>query len=370
LPTLARYAGKTHKVMASSAIAQTQPSGTQADLNHSINELPNLLIVGGPKCGTTSLFDWLEAHPDVCGSSMKETYYFMDTDNPMLRLRPAHMRTNYHDHGLQQYAQFFQHRTHEKITVEATPHYMYQETTPRVFSQRAAQPLVIFLLRQPSKRVRSHFNFSKNNLLRVDAKLSFEAFANALLNNNFSELKERIYDDQAYFWLKNQLKYSRYHEHLQRWAQQFSPENRMIFLFEDMVAEPKQVLQQICHRLDIDPSFYDDFDFTVSNGTVPIRFKALRRLVRFNKQRIKQLLPVIPFSRIKRLVKSTLLKRKPAKQNLLAGSAPTHSTPADKVEDAAILAKLDQYFQPYNQKLAEEFGLNLDSWNNPATKHM
>ena len=40
--------------------------------------LPNLIIAGAPKCGTTSLFRWIDEHPEAEGSSVKETCFFVD----------------------------------------------------------------------------------------------------------------------------------------------------------------------------------------------------------------------------------------------------------------------------------------------------
>ncbi|MCP5333794.1 MAG: hypothetical protein H7A13_10650, partial [Pseudomonadales bacterium] len=47
--------------------------------------LPNLIIAGAPKCGTTSLFDYLVQHPQVGGSSVKETCYVMDRGYPLFK---------------------------------------------------------------------------------------------------------------------------------------------------------------------------------------------------------------------------------------------------------------------------------------------
>jgi hypothetical protein len=49
--------------------------------------LPNLVIAGAPKCGTSSLFYWLADHPQACGSTVKETFYLMDEEHPLRRKR-------------------------------------------------------------------------------------------------------------------------------------------------------------------------------------------------------------------------------------------------------------------------------------------
>ena len=42
---------------------------------------PNFFIVGGPKCGTTSLWSWLRTHPDIFMSHLKEPNFFNSDDN-------------------------------------------------------------------------------------------------------------------------------------------------------------------------------------------------------------------------------------------------------------------------------------------------
>jgi hypothetical protein len=64
--------------------------------------LPNLIIGGAPKCGTSSLFQWLADHPEVCGSRVKEIFYLMDRDHPLLKAE-----SNFHNHGLCGYESYF-----------------------------------------------------------------------------------------------------------------------------------------------------------------------------------------------------------------------------------------------------------------------
>ena len=50
-------------------------------LNMNLNYLPNVIIAGAPKCGTSSLYFWLSAHPEVKASMVKETFFFADEVN-------------------------------------------------------------------------------------------------------------------------------------------------------------------------------------------------------------------------------------------------------------------------------------------------
>src|SRR4028119_1824807 len=73
--------------------------------------LPNLIIAGVAKAGTTSLFNYLAQHPEVFPSDVKETRYF-DALRFGEQLDP-----------LERYAEYFRRRTSERYAVEATPSY-------------------------------------------------------------------------------------------------------------------------------------------------------------------------------------------------------------------------------------------------------
>ena len=66
--------------------------------------LPNVIIGGAPKCGTSSLYFWLAAHPEVYGSPKKETFFFADKVNRF------NASANVHEHDLDHYEAFFQGR--------------------------------------------------------------------------------------------------------------------------------------------------------------------------------------------------------------------------------------------------------------------
>jgi len=81
------------------------------------------LIIGGTtKAGTTSLHAYLNDHPQVCASSIKETRFFLDRDYPL----EAKYRS---DDGLEYYEEYFAHRGAAAVRVEATPDYLYSPGT-------------------------------------------------------------------------------------------------------------------------------------------------------------------------------------------------------------------------------------------------
>src|SRR6266513_2759700 len=84
------------------------------------------LIIGGTsKAGTTSVFNYLTNHPQIC-SFTKETRFFLDTDYPL----PSDKR--YEKNGPEAYLSFFEsggYQPSENWRLEATPDYLYSPST-------------------------------------------------------------------------------------------------------------------------------------------------------------------------------------------------------------------------------------------------
>lgn len=113
------------------------PSMSTASSNHL-----DFAIIGAMKCGTTSLFDFLAAHPDVCAPRNKEPHYFT---------RGYRMPAAYYRH-------IFRHRLDGQICGEASPTYSWVQRYPRSPERIAADApdvRLIFLIRDPLERVLS-----------------------------------------------------------------------------------------------------------------------------------------------------------------------------------------------------------------------
>jgi hypothetical protein len=298
---------------------------------------PNLVIAGAPKCGTSSLFSWLADHPQVCGSSVKEPFFLMDEGNPMLRTA-----CNVHDHGLDAYSSFFRGCAGERVAVEATTHYLYQKTALETLATLPSNPRILFLLRKPSDRIYSSFAYSKERG-NVRRDVGFADFLR-LAEDNPGETAQGWATGASAYVLPRDLQYSRYSDYLGEWRRKFGDERMKILLFEDLRADPKAVLQNLCGWLGIDPAFYDDYAFAGRNPTISVRSPAIQRLARgiaakLGSGSLKDL--------AKRLYYALQSKRR---------------TEGRTEADEAALARLDQQFGPFNERLEREFGLDLSAW--------
>ena len=143
--------------------------------------LPNAVIAGAQKSGTTSLYRWLADHPDVCGSNVKEARYLMDPGTFFFK-----KASNFRDHGFEGYEAYFRHceGLSPKVVLEATPTYLYQRTAPEVLSQIAPMPHVIFVFRKPSERAYSHFRYFKDTKARIARGIEFREFVTLAMKDD------------------------------------------------------------------------------------------------------------------------------------------------------------------------------------------
>jgi hypothetical protein len=301
-------------------------------------KVPNVIIGGAPKSGTSSLYNWLVAHPDVCHSTIKETFYLMDADNPLLP--PEY---NYHLYGLEGYQKYFNHCTSGQIRIEATTHYLYQQTALEVLSSLTPLPRVIFMLRKPSTRLYSGYQFTCNNLATLDKNVSFTQLID-LVQNDSIDVLEKYSNPTTAAILKQSIKQSCYLEYLQKWQEKLG-DNLYVFLFEELKQNPQEFVQKVANKLEINPDVYDDYDFAARNQTFTVKNQVLHRNAR-------KIAKKMPKSSVKNLLINTYLKvfAKKKKQEISA-------------EDLKTIAELDQYFAPMNQALAQEFNLNISLWN-------
>ncbi len=299
--------------------------------------LPNAVIAGTPRSGTTSLFRWLADHPQVCASTAKETRFLLDRSDPLFQ-----PRCNVHHHGLEAYSTFFPDQTAAagaRILLEATPHYLYQETAFDVLSRMERQPHIVIVLRRPAERVYSSFQYTRHNLGAELERLSFRQFVDSLRRGNPDPSQTPV-DGPL---VTRELAYSCYVNYLERWRNAFPPDRFHLLVFEPLVSRPRSVVQSLAERLGIDPGFYEAYDFPQFNATLPVKSALVQRMAR----RMGRIVPAGGLKRsMKRLYRALQRERR----------APSTDN------ERGFLWELERDFAPFNDRLSREFHLDLSSW--------
>lgn len=301
---------------------------------------PDLVIGGAPKCGTSSLFGWLSAHPNICPSSVKEPFFLMDSDYPLAKNHPT-----VHRNGLPAYCSYFQPARAQSLCMEATTHYLYQRTALDVLADLVSVPRLVFILRRPEERVYSSFQFGKNNVARIDPNWSFSEYVEAVLTSDFGAVRKRIRSEESAFVLANEIKYSEYVRYLPAWLDRLGKKRVRILVFEELRRSPRETMKELAAFIGIDPGFYDNFAFQRENETVPLKSPALHRYIR-------ELARLLPHNNV-------LRKLKPIYYHAQAGARRLHRTE----NDLAALTRLRDHFRPMNTRLASECQLDLRLWD-------
>ncbi len=295
--------------------------------------LPNAIIAGAPKCGTTTLFRWLSDHPQVVTSFEKETYYLLDEDHPQLR-----PHVNYHTRGISGYHSLFP-VADGGVVLESTPQYIYQQTALQVLPTFAEPPRIVVILRKPAERVYSSYQFTRNNLSDLHGGVSFARYLE-LAKHDRAELSRLA--PQTHFVLGNELMYSRYVDYVSAWLAHY-PQGRLhVALFEDLKSDPKIFMERLCTFLGIDARFYDRYAFVSKNETMRIRNQFWHR-------RVLRLGKFVAGTGLRKFLKTIYLR------------AQRDDTPVPQEDKAALAALAEEYREP-NRELAELLKVDLSLW--------
>jgi hypothetical protein len=225
--------------------------------------LPNFIIGGTEKAGTTSVFTYLLTHPEVCGSKVKETDFFRHNDCA----DPARSREAYGAH-------FTHCKPGTRVVMEASPGYLGEsaKVAPRMASLLDEVKL-LFILRHPVDRLYSSYNFHKSKL-ELPADLSFEAYVEKCLAFERGATPEALGVGR---WFLQVLDFGRYAQHLEPFLTRFPVSRIQIMFYEDLQGDERGFMQKLCGFLDIDPHYFDNYTFKAANVTFSSRFEGLHR---------------------------------------------------------------------------------------------
>lgn len=204
-----------------------------------LHPLPDYLIIGAFKSGTSSLYEYLIQHPDIEPAITKQIHFF----------------DKYFERGLPWYKSCFPVNKiiQKKITGEATPYYLCHPLAPSRISKIIPNVKLIVLLRNPVDRAYSHYQmeFSRNQ-----ENLSFEDAIDAederlkgevdkIIEN--SEYVSKHFPNHAY------LTSGIYYNQIKHWFDYF-PKNQFLFIkSEEFNENPSLIYNKVLKFLGLDP---------------------------------------------------------------------------------------------------------------------
>ncbi len=282
--------------------------------NKKIN-LPDFLIVGAAKSGTTSLYYYLKKNPYIFMSESKEPWFFTFVDNPPEYISPDPLagvifKTD-------QYIELFKNAKDNQIIGEASPSYLYKyeesiKNIKRLYGENYKKLKIIIIIRNPARRAWSMYNHFKKNL---NEPLEFKKAINSEI------IRDRMKNNWNIFY--DYIGVGEYYDQINAYFTEFS--NVKIFLFEELQKDSLNVIKEITDFLGVDSNLDLKHGTKIYNksGQFNNKYKLLLPFYKWYinpdnllRRNVKKILPLKIRRIIDRKIQECFLKRYKMDRNL------------------------------------------------------
>jgi hypothetical protein len=238
---------------------------------------PNLFLVGAPRCGTTALYTYLKAHPDVFMSPIKELHYF-STDF----FQPDPQATFRNE---REYLAMFAAAGNQPWVGEASPYYIYSATAAEAIKAFSPDARLIVTLRNPADMMYSMYLLRVRAAAFHPAQETSPSFEQALADGP-ARLRGELLPHGAptepgrcLYLCYQEL--GRYADRVARLIDAFGRQSIHVVVFDDFVSDTPAAYEHLCRFLGIDMSFRPDFDLSLAQraGSAVTRSGRLARLL-------------------------------------------------------------------------------------------
>ena len=222
---------------------------------------PDLFIVGAPKCGTTSLYNYLHGHPDVFLASVKEPQFF--AGDPVVKRGMAYPE------DMARYLALFADAGDAKRVGEASTSYLESPAAVERVREFAPDARIVAMLRNPVDMMHSLHGMRVSQ--GVEPKVDFAAaLADERTRSGFGTVGDQSsvrYRDRA-----------RYAEMLPRWFEAFGRHRVHVIITEDLAAHPDETFGDLLAFLEVSPSYRPE-SFRRYNTSLRPRSRLLSRVI-------------------------------------------------------------------------------------------
>lgn len=220
--------------------------------------LPDFLVIGAPKAGSTAVHEALVQHPQLFLSTPKEPKFFLTGG---VRPRRSHHRGPGDAHSSREwvwsrarYEQLFDPAPPATLRGESTPFYLWSKPAHVRIRQTVPDAKLIAVIRDPVDRAYSNWTHLRSDGLEPEAD-----FVTACRKE-----PERVAAGFAPFW--RYLELGRYGEQLEHLFRVFPREQVHVLRYKEFVDEPARTIDSICEFLGVDTSLVDTIPHSNPSG--------------------------------------------------------------------------------------------------------
>jgi hypothetical protein len=265
--------------------------------------LANFFVIGAPRSGTTSLYEYLGSHPEVVMTSFKEPSFYtrpmLDDLHPLGG--PASPRSIRDDaescddlaRELAVFEGLSEHWNGEPRLGEASALYLAHPTAAWHIKAYVPDAPLVVVLRDPAHRAFSHLLHGK----RVYGDLGLIDGTDRTVDDEFERalsVAERegmptVTTTEPEIWVRSGY----YHAHLVRWFELFPREQFAIFLYDDLVRDARGLMASVFEHIGVDPTFSLPTTEAFNAAVVPRNQKLFRMFTVTNPviKRAKEMAP-------------------------------------------------------------------------------
>ncbi|HMT30084.1 MAG TPA: sulfotransferase domain-containing protein [Bacteroidia bacterium] len=287
------------------------------------------MIIGAQKAGTTSLKNYLYQHPQIESHYQTEFSYFSD---------PKEFKLGYDD-AFSRYISKTDLPSEKKLIAKYAGLYA-TERGLKLLHDHNPDVTIVLILRNPVERAYSAYNME--HTYNTDwMNKDFEGMLDIISKKQFEDPMYKLF-----------IQMGLYNEYVEMVYRYFPKEKVKIYLFEEMKKDPLKICKELFEILGVDPHFIPDVSVIhnksarAKNVLIARIIEKLRNNHNFIKKFAKNILPHETFTKIGyQLIEMNKSSKK-------------------KIEplNPVVRAKFEDFFRPYNQKLADLTGMDLSIW--------
>ncbi|ACK72573.1 sulfotransferase [Gloeothece citriformis PCC 7424] len=208
--------------------------------------LPDFLIVGAQKAGTTSLYYYLKQHPQIMGASQNEVHFFDYKFHKGLLLYKSYFPTQREIYQKQE-------KLEKKVlTGETSPYYLFHPLVPKRIATLLPEVKIIIILRNPVARTYSHY---QHEVRKGRETLTFEEALKQEKNRLKGEV-DKIMSKENYYSYNHAcfayIERSKYIEQIKKYCELLKQENLLILSSEEFFYNPQEVYNEVLKFLGLD----------------------------------------------------------------------------------------------------------------------